>query len=95
MTDTITAQQLRFDRVLAASPERLALGRAYAGRATPALRLLALESANTRILALWLACLAGDPRLFWWFELGPLTLVAVIGIALHRRAERALIRESS
>lgn len=82
-----------FDRALAAAPDQLALGRAYALRATPALRLLSLESANMRILALWLACLFGDPRLFWWFELVPLTLIAVIGITLHRRAERALIQE--
>ena len=46
----------------------------------------ALESANMRILAIWLACLFGDPRLFWWFELGPLTLVAVIGITLGEPA---------
>lgn len=95
--DAVTAQfdraAARFDRALAASPERLALGRTYADRAAPALRFLALESANMRILVLWLACLAGDPRLFWWFELGPLTFVAVIGILLHRRAERALIRD--
>lgn len=84
-----------FDRSLAAASDRAALGRAYAVRATPALRLLSLESANMRILAIWLACLFGDPRLFWWFELGPLTIVAVIGIALHRRAERALIQEYS
>lgn len=82
-----------FDRALAAAPDRLALGRAYAAKAAPALRVLALESANMRILAIWLACLFGDPRLFWWFELGPLTLVAVIGIMLHRRAERAIIQE--
>lgn len=82
-----------FDRALAASSDRHALGRAYAVKAAPALRLLALESANMRILAIWLACLLGDPRLFWWFELGPLTFVAIIGIALHRRAERAIIQE--
>ena len=82
-----------FDRALAAAPDRLALGRAYAARAASPLRILALESANMRIAAIWLACLFGDPRLFWWFELGPLTVVAVIGIMLHRRAERALIQE--
>lgn len=83
----------RFDRALAASADPRALGRAYAARATPALRLLALGSANMRVLALWLACSFGDPTLFWWFELGPLTLIAVIGVILHRRAEAASIRE--
>ena len=48
-----------------------------------------------RVLAIFLACTLGDPRLFWWFEIGPLTLIAIIGIILHRRAERALIQEQS
>ncbi len=83
-----------FDRALAASRDPRAMGRDYAARATPALRLLALESANVRVLAIWVACMIGDPRLFWWFEIGPLTLIAVVGIMFHRRAERALIQEN-
>jgi hypothetical protein len=53
---------------------------------------MALLSNNMRVLLIWLACLAGDPRWFWWAELGPLTLVAVAGIAWHRRVERELLR---
>jgi CDP-diacylglycerol--serine O-phosphatidyltransferase len=77
----------RLDRALAAAPDRRAFGEAYARRAGPALRLMNLLSANTRIVVLYLACLAGDPRLFWWFELGPLTLVATAAILWHRRSE--------
>lgn len=95
--DAITAgfdrAAAEFDRALAVAPDRRALGQAYAARAVPALRLLSLQSANVRLIILWLACTIGDPRLFWWFELGPLTVIAVIGIMLHRRAERALIQE--
>lgn len=95
--DSVTAgfdrAAARFDRALAASVDPRALGRDYAARATPALRLLALGSANMRVLALWLACSFGDPALFFWFELGPLTLIAVTGILLHRRAEAATIQD--
>ena len=81
----------RFDRALAAAPDRRAFAAAYAQRAAPALRLMNLLSANMRVVAIYAACLAGDPRLFWWFELGPLTLVALAGIAWHRRVERRTI----
>jgi hypothetical protein len=80
----------RFDQALAAAPDRRAFGEAYARQAGPALKLMNLLSANTRIVILYFACLAGDPRLFWWFELGPLTLVAIASIAWHRRVERRL-----
>lgn len=77
-----------FDRRLAMAPEPLALGARYGERAAPALKLMALLSNNVRVVLIWLACLAGDPRLYWWAELGPLTLVAIIGLAWHRRIER-------
>lgn len=54
------------------------------------MRLMALQSANTRVLAMAAACLAGDPRLFWWFEIAILTPLAVAAILWHRRAERAV-----
>ena len=80
----------RFDRALAAAPDRRAFAAAYAKRAAPALRMMNLLSANARVAAIYLACLAGDPMLFWWFELGPLTLVAVACIVWHRRVEARL-----
>jgi CDP-diacylglycerol--serine O-phosphatidyltransferase len=82
----------RFDRALAAAPDRRAFAAAYAERAAPALRLMNLLSANMRILVLYAACLAGDPRLWWWWTLGPLTLVAAATIAWHRRVERSAAR---
>ncbi|MEA3065528.1 MAG: hypothetical protein QOJ27_1980 [Sphingomonadales bacterium] len=80
----------RFDSVLAAAPDRRALGEAYARAAGPALRLMNLLSANTRIILLYAACLAGAPMLFWWAELGPLTLIAAGAMIWHRRIEKRL-----
>jgi hypothetical protein len=79
-----------FDRCLraAADPHRLAA--AYRRRARPPLRLMALLSNNMRVLTLYFACLAGQPRIFWWIELGPLTLVTAAGLLWHRRVEAVL-----
>jgi hypothetical protein len=83
----------RFD-LLFAGPDAAALALAYGERATPPMRLLSLLSANMRVMALFLACIAGDPALFWWFEIAPLTLVALAGIIWHRRVETRLLRVS-
>ena len=77
-----------FEAALAGDPCPERMGRAYAAEAVPAMRLLSLLSANVRVLAIFLACLAGRPTLFWWFEIVPLTLVAAFGLAWHRRVEQ-------
>ena len=84
----------RFDRALAAAPDRRALAAAYGERAAPPLRLMNLLTANSRVIALYAACLAGDPRLFLWWQLGPLTLVAAAGMFWHRRIERRLAADA-
>ena len=84
-----------FERRLAACPDPAALGARYAAAAVPPMRLLSLETANIRVLAIFVACLLGDPRLFWWFEIGPLSLVAILGFLWHRRVERSLLRASN
>jgi hypothetical protein len=58
------------------------------------MKLLSLLSANVRVIALYLACLAGKPMLFWWFGIIPLSAVALAGILWHRAAERLSIRLS-
>ncbi|HYW15056.1 MAG TPA: CDP-alcohol phosphatidyltransferase family protein [Allosphingosinicella sp.] len=80
----------RFDGALASAPDRRALAAAYGDRAAPALKLLNLLNANARIIVLYAACLAGDPMLFWWWTLGPLTLVTAAGLVWHRRIEAGL-----
>lgn len=82
-----------FDRLLAASPDPPALGGIYGRRAVPPLRLMVPLSNNMRVLALYFACLTGDPTLFWWFELFPLTVIALAGIAWHRHIEAQLVRD--
>lgn len=83
-----------FEQRLAASPEAAWLGQRYAAAAIGPMRLLALETANVRVLVIAIACLAGDPRLFWWFEIGPLFLVAIVGFIWHRRVEQSLLLAS-
>jgi hypothetical protein len=58
------------------------------------MKLLALLAANLRVVALYAAALLGNPLLFWWFELVPLSFVALAGLLWHRRLERELIAES-
>ncbi len=82
-----------FDRRLASTPDRQGLILAYRRRAIPPLRLMIPLTNNMRVILLYLACLAGDPRLYWWIEIGPLTLIALAGIWWHRRIETGLVRE--
>jgi hypothetical protein len=82
-----------FDRRLATAEDGRALALRYAAAAIPALKLMIPLSNNMRVLLIWLACLALDPRLFWWIELGPLTAIAAAGILWHRRVERRLVSE--
>ena len=82
-----------FERRLAASPDPLGFGSLYGHRAWPPLRLLSLLSNNMRVIIVLVAALAGDVRLFWWIELLPLSLIAIVGIAWHRRVEREMLRE--
>ena len=81
----------RFDRALD-GPDGARLRAGYADAAVAPMRLLALLTANMRVLALFGACLLASPTLFWWIEIGPMTLVAIWGIAWHRRTELRLLR---
>ena len=83
---------LGFDEVLRRDPDPVQLGAAYGASAAKPLRLMSLLSANVRVYAIFLACIARDPRLFWWFELLPLTSILVIGLCWHRAVESRLMR---
>jgi len=83
-----------FERALAAAPDPQGLGRLYGERAVPAMRLQSLLTANVRVALIALACLLGDPRLFWIAEIVPLSLVAIAGLIWHRRIERSLLHSS-
>lgn len=80
-----------FDRALKDSRDPQGFGRDYAARAALPMKVMAFESANMRVLAIFLACMAGNPRLFWWFEIVPLTLLIIVTLVWHRRVEAALV----
>lgn len=82
-----------FDAMLA-GPGARGLAAAYGERAAGPMRLQALITSNARVLLLFAACLLGDPTLFWWAEIAPMTLVAVVGIAWHRAVEARLLRQA-
>lgn len=83
----------RFDAALRGSAGREIAAR-YGEQAAAPMRLQGLLTSNTRVLLLFAACLAGDPALFWWIAIGPLTLVAAAGIAWHRAVEARLLRQA-
>jgi CDP-diacylglycerol--serine O-phosphatidyltransferase len=80
-----------FDALLEGVADDHALVGAYASRAAAPLRLMRLLSANTRVVAIFVASIAGDPAYFWWFEIVPLTLVLVAGLGWHRRVESSFV----
>ncbi|GAA0660978.1 phosphatidylglycerophosphate synthase [Sphingomonas insulae] len=80
-----------FERRFGAAEDRPAFAAAYAAAAVPVMRLQSLLTANVRVWAICFACLIGNPRIFWWFEIVPLTLVTAIGLYRHRRIERRFV----
>jgi len=83
----------RFDSLFEDRTLAPQLAAAYSARAAGPMRLMILLTANVRVYAIFLACLAGDPRWFWWFELVPLFLVTAVGILWHRHIEASLLRQ--
>lgn len=81
-----------FERRLADSADKPRLIQRYLSLAVPPMKLQSLLSGNVRVIAIYAACLAGTPTLFWWFEIIPLSAVALLGILWHRRAERLSAR---
>jgi phosphatidylglycerophosphate synthase len=75
------------DARLAADP---ALLDAYIDATAPLLRRLSILSANNRTLAIALACLAGNPRLYWYWEIAALSLIALVMAGRLRRREASL-----
>ncbi len=75
------------DDTLARDPARLA---AYLLATAPWLRRAAIVDANNRSLALAIACLAGEPRFYWAWEIIGLSLVAFGVAARLRRVETGI-----
>ena len=83
---------LRLDAVLGRQANPVQFGAAYGAAAAKPLRLMSLLSANVRVYAIFLACMAREPRLFWWIEILPMTAILIIGLTWHRAVESGLIR---
>lgn len=90
---TIDRFAFAFDAAMRRQPDPAQFGSVYAAQAAAPMRLMRLLTANVRVGALFIACLAGDPRWFWWFELGPLTAILIIGLFWHRAIEVRLVRD--
>lgn len=84
-----------FDELLRRDPDSAQLGASYGALASKPLHFMSLLSANVRVFAVFIACLAGNPALFWWFEIGPLMAVLAIGLAWHRSVEAHLVAAGS
>jgi phosphatidylglycerophosphate synthase len=76
------------DGMLAARPDRLP---AYLQATAPLVRGLSVLSANNRTIVIALACLVGNPRLYWYWEIIGLSLIAAMMASRLRRREAALI----
>lgn len=79
-----------FERRLARDSDPVAFGARYGAAAVPAMRLMSLLTANMRVFAIFVACLAGNPRIFWWVEIVPMTIIVIVGTIAHRRVERQM-----
>ncbi|PZN96334.1 MAG: CDP-diacylglycerol--serine O-phosphatidyltransferase [Alphaproteobacteria bacterium] len=75
------------DVTLAADPGLLPR---YLAETAPLVRRLCVLSANNRTIAIALACLAGNPLLYWYWEIAVLTLLALALAWQLRRCESAL-----
>lgn len=80
------------DRALAAAPARLPV---YLALTAPRVRALGVLCANNRTIALAVACVAGDARLYWYWEIAGLTLLGLFEGGALRRAEMAFSADRS
>lgn len=80
------------DAMLRADPQALPL---YLTITAPIVRAMALLSTNSRTVTIALACLAGDPRLYWYWEIAGLTLIALALAWRLRRAEARFVDEAA
>lgn len=78
------------DATLARRPHLLP---AYLAETAPLVRGLSLLGANSRTLAIWLACLAGRPLWYWLWELVGLSAIGFVVSRRLRAVEAGLSRE--
>jgi phosphatidylglycerophosphate synthase len=76
------------DSALMRRPDRV---ESYLAATAPLVRRLSILSANNRTIAIALACLVGNPRLYWFWEIVVLSLIAVAMAWQLRRREADVI----
>ncbi len=76
--------------LFANAPDR-SVADAYIRQAQRPLRLMSLLSANMRVYTVFVACLLKAPALFWWFELGPLTGILIVGVAWRNHIDAKFV----
>jgi phosphatidylglycerophosphate synthase len=64
----------------------------YLATTAPIVRAMALLSSNSRTIAIALACLAGDPRLYWYWEIAGMTLIALTLAWRVRQGETGFVQ---
>lgn len=72
------------DARIAAQP---ALLTAYLEATAPLVKRLSILSANNRTIAIAVACLAGNPKYYWYWEIGFLSAAALAMAAILRQRE--------
>lgn len=76
------------DSALMRRPDRV---EGYLAATAPLVRRLSILSANNRTIAIALACLVGNPRLYWFWEIVVLSIIAVAMAWRLRRCEADVI----
>lgn len=79
----------------AALNENPALLQPYLAATAPLIRQLSILSANNRTIAIAVACLAGNPRLYWYWEIAALTIIAIVMNKRLRAGEASIVATSS
>ena len=80
------------DSALTVNP---ALLPAYLIGSAPVVRQLSILSANNRTIAIALACLAGDPRYYWYWEIAALSVIALFMAKRLRRREAMIASKAN
>lgn len=81
-----------FDAVLRHQTDPGHLGQVYGAEAARPMKAMWVLSNNMRVLVIFLACLAGNPQIFWWLELIPFSIVLIAGVLWHRHVEKRLVQ---
>ena len=92
LANSISGFAQTFETTLADSPHQPMFASAYAQAAVGPMRLMTMLTANWRVWVIFGACLTGNPKIFWWVELIPLTFIMLVGVCWHRLIERRLVR---